>query len=203
MDVILLERVEKLGQMGDVVTVKPGYARNFLLPRGKALRATTDNRARFDHMRTELEATNLERRAEAEAVAAKLDGARCTLLRQASDSAQLYGSVTARDIADALTADGRHVDRGQVVLERPIKSLGIHRVRVVLHPEVAVVVEANVARTAEEAETQALAASGGGEAEDEADAEAAALFASDDEAAEDASEEAESAGEADEDGETA
>ena len=161
MQVILLERIEKLGQMGDVVDVKPGYARNFLMPKGKALRATKENMAQFKERRSQLEATNLEQRSEAEALAERLEGFACVLLRQASDSAQLYGSVTARDIAQAITDGGVTIHRTQVMLDRPIKLLGMHAVRVALHPEVIVDVEANVARTAEEAEAQTEAAARG------------------------------------------
>jgi large subunit ribosomal protein L9 len=155
MEVILLERVAKLGQMGEVVNVKPGFARNFLLPRGKALRATKDNRARFDTQRAQLEARNLELRKEADAVGRELDGQRFTLLRQAGESGVLYGSVSTRDIADALTAGGFTVERAQIVLNSPIKTLGLHTVPVALHPEVEVKVSMNVARSAEEAERQA------------------------------------------------
>ncbi|MEK9754897.1 MAG: 50S ribosomal protein L9 [Rhodospirillaceae bacterium] len=155
MQVILLERVEKLGQMGDEVKVKAGFARNFLLPRGKALRATPENKARFEKQKAQLEAQNLERRSEAEAVAAKMDGARVMLVRQAGESGQLYGSVNARDISDALTKAGFTVNRAQVRLDRPIKTIGLHDVVVGLHPEVRVTVVANVARSAEEAEVQA------------------------------------------------
>src|ERR1700722_1964379 len=130
MEIILLERVEKLGQMGDVVRVKDGYARNFLLAHREALRATKSNRARFAVERAQLEATNLARRQEAEVVAKKMEGLRVTLLRQASESTQLYGSVNGRDIADAVTASGFTIDRRQVPLNVPIKSLGIHQVRV-------------------------------------------------------------------------
>ena len=161
MQVILLERIEKLGQMGDVVDVKPGYARNFLMPKGKALRATKDNLEQFEQRRGQLEATNIEQRSEAEALSEGLEGFACILLRQASDSAQLYGSVTARDIAQAISDGGVTVRRTQVMLDRPIKTLGIHTVRVALHPEVIIDVEANVARTAEEAESQAEAAARG------------------------------------------
>jgi len=164
MQVILLERVTKLGDIGDVVDVKPGYARNYLLPQHKALRATKDNRARFETMRTEIEATNQERRSAAATTAEALDGVTCTLLRQASDSAQLYGSVSARDIAEALAEAGYAVERHKIVLDRAIKSLGIHAVRVALHPEVVVTVKVNVARTADEAEAQAAAAAGEAEA---------------------------------------
>ena len=161
MQVILLERIEKLGQMGDVVDVKPGYARNFLMPKGKALRATKDNLAQFEQRRGQLEATNIEKRSEAEALADQAKEFACILLRQASDSAQLYGSVTARDIAQAISDSGVTVHRTQVMLDRPIKMLGIHTVRVALHPEVIIDTEVNVARTAEEAEAQAEAAARG------------------------------------------
>ncbi|MCG5236020.1 50S ribosomal protein L9 [Xanthobacter oligotrophicus] len=155
MDVILLERVAKLGQMGEVVKVRDGYARNFLLPNGKALRATKANKTRFDTMKIELEARNLERRKDAEAVAEKLNGQSVAMIRQAGESGQLYGSVSTRDIADGLTAAGFTVDRQQVVLNHPIKTLGVHVVPVTLHPEVEVTVKVNVARNAEEAERQA------------------------------------------------
>jgi large subunit ribosomal protein L9 len=154
-DVILLERVEKLGQMGQVVKVRPGYARNYLLPQKKAMRATKDNLKLFETQRKQLEAANLERRSDAEQVAKTLDGLTVMLIRQAGESGQLYGSVTARDIADAITAAGFTVTRGQVVLDKAIKTLGLHRLRVVLHPEVSVTVIANVAQSAEEAEMQA------------------------------------------------
>ena len=154
MEIILLERIEHLGQMGDVVRVKDGYARNFLLPKGKALRATKGNLERFENERVELEARNLERRQEAEAVAGKMDGTKVVLVRQASDMGQLYGSVSARDVADSLSEAGFQVDRNQVVLDRPIKSLGIHGVRIALHPEVSVTVDCNVARSEAEAEQQ-------------------------------------------------
>ncbi|MFG1298473.1 50S ribosomal protein L9 [Xanthobacter sp. V3C-3] len=155
MDVILLERVAKLGQMGEVVKVRDGYARNFLLPNGKALRATKANKDRFETMKIELEARNLERRKEAEAVAEKLNGQSVVMLRQAGESGQLYGSVSTRDIAEGFTAAGFHLDRGQIVLNHPIKTLGLHVVPVTLHPEVEVSVQVNVARNAEEAERQA------------------------------------------------
>ena len=154
MDVILLERVEKLGQMGDVVHVRPGYARNFLLPQKKALRATKANLAYFENQRAQLEATNLNRRSEAESVAGKMEGATVVLIRQAGDSGQLYGSVTARDVAVALGEAGFTVERQQVNIDRPIKSLGLFDVRIRLHPEVALSVTVNVARSAEEAELQ-------------------------------------------------
>ncbi len=159
MQVILLERIEKLGQLGEEVSVKPGYARNYLLPQGKALRANKTNRSRFETERVQLEANNLERRDEAQKAAEALVDFTCVLLRQASDSAQLYGSVTARNIADASTDGGVKIDRQQVELGRPIKTLGIHPIRVALHPEVIVAIKVNVARTAEEAEAQELALS--------------------------------------------
>ena len=155
MQVVLLERIEKLGQMGDVVNVKNGYARNFLLPQGKALRATNENMQRFESQRAELEARNLERRKEAEAAGAKMEGTQVVLVRQAAESGHLYGSVSARDVALALADDGVKVERGQIVLDRPIKELGIHDVRISLHPEVYVTVTVNVARSAAEAEQQA------------------------------------------------
>ena len=155
MDVILLERIEKLGQMGDVVTVKPGFARNYLLPRKKALRATEANRAVFDQQRAQLEAKNLKHREEAERVAKDMDGMTVVIVRQASDSDQLYGSVTPRDIAAGITEAGVMADRRQIRLDRPIKTVGMHPVRVDLHPEVSVEVIANVARSEEEAEMQA------------------------------------------------
>ena len=154
MDVILLERIETLGQMGEVVKVKPGFARNYLLPQKKALRATKDNLARFEKHRAQLEAQNLERRGEAEQVAAKLGGLSVVLLRQAGETGQLYGSVNARDIAEAVTAAGFTVQKRQVVLSVPIKSLGVHAVRIALHPEVSVIISANIAKSAEEAEAQ-------------------------------------------------
>ncbi len=155
MDVILLERIEKLGQMGDVVNVKPGFARNYLLPQHKALRATEENRAVFDTKRAQLEAENLERKSEAESVGEKLNGLSVVLIRQAGDAGQLYGSVNARDIAEAITAAGFIVSRPQIRQDRPIKILGLHDVTVDLHPEVAVHVTANVARSEDEAATQA------------------------------------------------
>ncbi len=173
MQVILLERVAKLGQMGDVVKVKDGYGRNFLLPQGKALRATEANIKGFEARKAQLEAQNLETKKEAEAAAAKLDGQAFIVIRSASDSGALYGSVTTRDVAEAATAAGFTVGRGQVVLDRPIKDLGLHSVSVVLHPEVSVRVSVNVARSAEEAELQA---SGKSIRELAAEAEAAAEF---------------------------
>jgi len=154
-EVILLERVEKLGQMGQVVKVRPGFARNYLLPQKKALRATKENLAYFEKQRTQLEAQNLARRSEAEHVAKKLDGVSVVIIRQAGESGQLYGSVTARDVAEAVTAAGVTISRGQVVLDKAIKTLGLYKQRVVLHPEVAVTVTVNVAQSTEEAEMQA------------------------------------------------
>ncbi len=153
--VILLERVEKLGQMGQVVDVKPGFARNFLLPQKKALRATKDNLAYFEKQRAQLEAQNLSRKGEAEQVAQKLEGLSVVIIRQAGESGQLYGSVTARDIAQGVTEAGFTIVRGQVVLEKAIKTLGLYKQRVVLHPEVSVTVTINVAQSPEEAEMQA------------------------------------------------
>lgn len=155
MEVILLERVEKLGQMGDVVKVRPGFARNFLLPQSKALRATKGNLEQFQARKTQLEADNLKRRDEAAQVSGKLDGLTVVLVRQASEMGNLFGSVTARDVAEAVTEAGVTIDRRQVVIDRPIKTLGLFSVRVVLHPEVAVSVTVNIARSLEEAETQA------------------------------------------------
>lgn len=155
MDVILMERVEKLGNMGDVVKVRPGFARNFLLPQKKALRATKENREYFESQRVELEAANAHRRTDAEGRAKDVDGVSIVLVRQASDSGQLYGSVRPRDIADALAERGSAVDRTQVRLNAPIKTIGLHEVRVALHPEVVVEITVNVARSTEEAELQA------------------------------------------------
>ena len=154
MDVILMERIRHLGQMGDVVNVKPGYARNYLLPQGKALRASKANLEYFETQRKELEARNLKERQEAEAAAKTLEGAKIMLIRQAGEAGQLYGSVSSRDIASALTQEGYNVDRKQVVLDRPIKTLGLHEILVHLHPEVEVSVSVNVARSEEEAEVQ-------------------------------------------------
>ena len=153
-ELILLERVEKLGQMGQVVKVRPGYARNYLLPQKKAMRATKENLAYFDTQRAQLEASNLKRKGEAEDVGKKLEGTMVVLVRQAGESGQLYGSVSSRDIADAVTAAGFTVERQQIVLERPIKTLGIHLLRVALHPEVAVAIRVNVAQSEEEAKMQ-------------------------------------------------
>src|SRR4051812_39707869 len=151
MEVILLERVAKLGQMGDVVRVKDGFARNFLLPKGKALRATDENRSRFETMKVDLEAQNLERRSEAQKVAEKLDGQSFTVLRQAAEGGQLYGSVTPRDIAALVIERGFAVNRSQIVLNNPIKNIGLHKVPVTLHPEVDVTIKIAVARSADEA----------------------------------------------------
>ncbi len=154
MQVILLERIERLGQMGDEVTVKPGYARNFLLPQKKAMRATESNRKIFEAQRAQLEAENLKRREEAEAVAKKLEDVKVVLIRAAGEAGQLYGSVTSRDISDAVDAAGVTIGRNQVVLNRAIKTLGLHDIDVRLHPEVLVTVVVNVARSDAEAETQ-------------------------------------------------
>lgn len=155
MEVILLERVAKLGQMGDTVRVKDGFARNFLLPRGKALRATKDNKERFETERAQLEARNLERRTEAKGVADKLDGQSFVVIRQAGETGVLYGSVSTRDLAETMTENGFTVDRNQIAINQPIKTIGLHNVPVALHPEVEVHVTINVARSPEEAERQA------------------------------------------------
>jgi len=155
MEVILLERVEKLGGIGDVVTVKNGFARNYLLPNKKALRANESNRKVFEANRAKIESDNAERRSGAEAASKTIDGKTVQLIRQASNTGQLYGSVSARDIVDALEADGAKVEKSQVVLNRPIKAIGMHEVRVALHPEVSVTVKVNVARSPEEADLQA------------------------------------------------
>ncbi len=155
MEVILLERIEKLGQMGDVVRVKPGYARNYLLPQKKAMRASKANLEVFETQRAQLEADNLKRRDEAEAASHKIDGLSVVLIRQAGESGQLYGSVTARDLAAAIKEAGINIERRQIELDKAIKMLGLHPVRVRLHPEVAVAVTANVARSEEEAKAQA------------------------------------------------
>lgn len=154
-ELILLQRVEKLGQMGELVKVKPGYARNFLLPKAKAVRATKANKERFEKERAQLEAQNLKRREEAERVAERVDGLTVTLIRQASESGALYGSVSSRDIAEAATEAGLGIDRNQVLLVHPIKSLGVSGVRVELHPEVHIEIKVNTARSLEEAEKQA------------------------------------------------
>lgn len=155
MKVVLLERVEKLGAIGDVVSVKDGFARNFLLPRSKALRATSANMKVFEAQRAQIEARNAEARAQAEKNGETLDGQTYVMIRQAGDAGQLYGSVSGRDVAEAIQADGGKVDRSQVVLDRPIKTLGIHEVKVRLHAEVAVTVKINIARSQDEAERQA------------------------------------------------
>jgi large subunit ribosomal protein L9 len=152
MEVILLERIAKLGQMGETVRVKDGFARNFLLPQGKALRATKDNKAKFETMRAQLETRNLEQRGEAEKVATKLNGQSLTVLRQASETGQLFGSVTTRDVATLLGEAGFTVSRNQIALNAPLKTIGRHVVPVALHPEVEVTVTVNVARSADEAE---------------------------------------------------
>ena len=154
-DLILLERVEKLGQMGQRVKVKPGFARNYLLPQKKALRATKENLAYFESQRAQLEANNLHRKSEATEIGAKLEGLSVILVRQAGEGGQLYGSVSVRDIAEAVSGAGFTIEKRQVVLERPIKNLGLHLLSIVLHPEVSVAITANVARSAEEAEMQA------------------------------------------------
>ena len=155
MQVILLQRIGRLGQMGDVVKVKDGFARNFLLPQGKALRASKDNQAEFEKRRVVLEANNLEHKKEAEAVSAKLAGKQFVTIRQAGDTGQLYGSVSTRDIADSVLAGGFTVDRRQITLDKPIKTLGVHEVTVALHPEVLVKIGVNVARSEDEAARQA------------------------------------------------
>ena len=151
MEVILLERVGKLGQMGDVVRVKDGFARNFLLPKGKALRATKENRSRFETMKVELEARNLEQRGEAEKIGKKLDGQSFTVLRQAAEGGQLYGSVSPRDIAMLVIEKGFQIDRNQVTLNTPIKTIGMHKIPIALHPELEVTIMLAVARNADEA----------------------------------------------------
>ncbi|MCT8973205.1 50S ribosomal protein L9 [Microbaculum marinisediminis] len=182
MEVILLERIAKLGQMGDVVRVRDGFARNFLLPQKKALRATETNRQLFEQQRAQLEARNLELRSEAEAVASKMNGFAVVLIRQASERGQLYGSVSSRDIADALTEAGLSVTRGQVVLNSPIKTLGLTEVPVRLHPEVDATVTVNAARSEEEAERQARGEDVTIEAEEEEELEAEEFFEEDAEA---------------------
>ena len=172
MQVILLERIGRLGQMGDVVTVKDGFARNFLLPQGKALRATKANRERFEKERAQLEARNLELKSEAGAVADKLQGQSFIIIRQAGDSGQLYGSVTTRDISTAVTEGGFSIERRQVMLDRPIKTLGLHDVRIGLHAEVEPRVTVNVARSPDEAARQARGEQVTGKAMDEAEEEA-------------------------------
>lgn len=199
MEVILLERIQKLGQMGDVVRVRDGYARNFLLPQRKALRATEANRHLFDEQRAQLETQNLQLKTEAEAVAGKIDGTVVVLIRQASERGQLYGSVSSRDIAEALTEAGFTMTRTQVPLNSPIKMLGVASVQVRLHPEVEATVSVNVARSEEEAERQARGEDVTVEADDydededaTADAEAAFEDGSGEEFAEGSAESAES-----------
>jgi large subunit ribosomal protein L9 len=182
MDVILLERIGRLGQMGDVVTVKDGFARNYLLPHGKALRATEANRKRFERDRAQLEARDLELKSEAQAVAARLNGHSFIVIRQAGDTGQLYGSVSTRDIAEAVTEGGFTIERRQVLLDRPIKTLGLHAIRLQLHAEVEPHITVNVARSSDEAARQARGenvSKGATEAEEDAEAArraAAALF---------------------------
>lgn len=179
MQVILLERVAKLGQMGEVVDVKPGFARNFLLPQGKALSASAANIARFEADKVQFETRNLESRKEAEKLAETLDGQKFVVIRQASDAGSLYGSVTTRDVADAATEAGFSVDRRQVVMPGPIKELGLHAVTMTLHPEVEVTITLNVARSTEEAELQASGRTiqeAAAEEEQAADFEIAELF---------------------------
>ena len=155
MQVILLERIGSLGQMGDIVNVKNGYARNFLLPQGKALRATNANKAEFEKQRVQLEARNLELKKEAETIGEKLEGQQFVVIRQAGDTGQLYGSVSTRDISIAITEGGISIDRRQIELQHPIKALGVHTVQISLHPEVTVAITINVARSEDEAERQA------------------------------------------------
>jgi large subunit ribosomal protein L9 len=199
MDVILLERIEKLGAMGDVVKVKDGHARNFLLPKGKALRANKANREKFEAERAALEARNAEQREAAKGTSSSLDGESFVILRQAGESGQLYGSVSTRDIAEAASATGVAVTRNQVMLDHPIKTIGLTDVRIALHPEVIVTVSINVARTADEAEAQARGEDLTGTASEREEARQAAeeLFAAEEaeveEAGEQAGEEAEAA----------
>ena len=203
MQVILLERIGRLGQMGDVVNVKDGFARNFLLPQGKALRATEANRKRFERDKAQLEARDLELKTEAASVSSKLDGKSFIVIRQAGDSGQLYGSVSTRDIAAVITEGGFSIERRQVLLDRPIKTLGVHELRIALHPEVTPHVTVNVARSPDEAERQsrgeAVTAKALTEAEEEAEAAkraAKALFEEGAAPAEEASEEEAETGEA-------
>jgi large subunit ribosomal protein L9 len=183
MEVILLERVPNLGQLGQIVNVKPGYARNFLLPTKKALRATKENLAYFERQKTVIEQTNAERRQSATVQGTKVDGASVVIVRQAAESGQLYGSVTARDIADAISAQGTPVERNHVVLNQAIKTLGLFSITVALHPEVSVKVTVNIARSEEEAKTQAargMALIGRADDDDEDEAPAAAPEATED-----------------------
>jgi len=183
MQIILLERVEKLGQMGDLVTVKPGYARNYLLPQGKALRANKANMERFEAEKAQREADNLTRRSEAETEAGKMSGLAVSMVRAASEMGQLFGSVTSRDIAEGVTEAGFTIQRGQVIMDKSIKTLGLHDIRIRLHPEVSVTVVINVARSLDEAATQlktGVAVTGGvQEIDDEPDAISAAIAAVD------------------------
>lgn len=204
MQIILLERVEKLGQMGDLVNVKPGYARNYLLPQGKALRANKANLERFESEKAQREADNLTRRSEAETEAAKMDGLAVSMVRAASEMGQLFGSVTSRDIAEAVTEAGFTIDRGQVIMEKSIKTLGLSDTRIRLHPEVTVSVVVNVARSLDEAETQlrtGVAVTGGiGDDDDddmEMEAVAEATAEADDAEAAPAADDAAEAGEGD------
>jgi large subunit ribosomal protein L9 len=181
MEVILLERVAKLGQMGEVVRVKDGFARNYLLPRGKALRATKENRTRFEKMKVELEARNLELKSEAAKISGKVDGKRVVVLRQASETGQLYGSVTSRDVVGLLADEGVNLNRGQILLQAPIKTIGQHKVPIALHPEIEVAITVTVARSADEAERLArgedvVVRREGAEPEEEAAAAAEAFF---------------------------
>ena len=181
MEIILLERVDKLGKLGDVVNVKPGYARNYLLPQGKALRANKANLERFESEKAQREADNLSRRGEAEAEATKMSGLAVSMVRAASEMGQLFGSVTSRDIAEGVTEAGFTIQRGQVIMDKSIKTLGLHDIRVSLHPEVSITVVVNVARSLDEAETQlktGVAVTGGvQEIDDERDAIAEAVAA--------------------------
>lgn len=156
MQVILLERVEKLGLIGEIVNVKPGYARNYLLPQGKALRASKSNQEAFESRRVQIEADNLEQRGEAERTAETMQGMIISVVRQASDAGMLYGSVNGRDIADGVTAEGVTITRGQVIQEGPIKMLGVHDIRIRLHPEVSTLIKVNVAKSADEAQSQLI-----------------------------------------------
>ncbi len=174
MNVILLERIESLGLMGDVVKVKPGYARNYLLPQKKALRATKENQAVFEAQRATLEANNLKRREEAEAVAKKMENVAVLILRQAAEGGMLYGSVTGRDVAEAIKEAGYAIERRQVMLDNPIKDIGTYQVRIVLHPEVSINAKVNIARSQEEADRAALKAAEVFEKPEEAEAAAAA-----------------------------
>ena len=178
MQLILLERVENLGQMGDVVTVKPGYARNYLLPQKRALRATQQNIDEFQKQRTKLETANLERRGDAEKIAKKLDGQVVGVIRSAGESGQLYGSVNARDIAAAATEAGFSILRNQIVVQRAVKMLGLHPIQIRLHPEVEATIKVNVARTTEEAEQQLLLGHAivGHDADDESSTDAMEIF---------------------------